>query len=75
MGKIKDVIIIKCNFNYNKAFINYNEWYDNEFCNNIRKILGNGENIKLYMINHPVGLEMLRSKTIKKAISVFFFVL
>ncbi len=47
MGKIKDVIIIKCNFNYNKAFINYNEWYDNEFCNNIKKILENGENIKI----------------------------
>ena len=47
MGKIKDVIIIKCNFNYNKAFINYNEWFNSEKSNKVRDILDRGENIKI----------------------------
>ena len=52
MGNIKDVAIIRCNYNYNKAFINYNEWYDSEKSNKVRNLLDNGENIKIIYDEH-----------------------
>ena len=52
MGDIKDVAIIRCNYNYNKAFINYNDWYDNEKSNKVKEILNNEDSIKIIYDEH-----------------------
>ena len=51
-GKINYINIVHTEFNYNRVFIDFNIWYNNEKNNNLKNILEKGQSFKIFYNNY-----------------------